>query len=182
MARRYDGIYALGVGLLAFGIAEVGYGNGFIAAFTCGLALAIADHDIAEDFEDFSENLSSILSVFTFFIFGALIVATGYGDSIVLLLAFALFAVLVARPLAVTVSFLRVKLPAPHRAFIAWFGPKGVASILFALFVLKSAVDERNLIFEIAAYVILASILVHGLTDTVGSSWIEKKVKEEEKD
>jgi hypothetical protein len=40
-------------------------------------------------------------------------------------------------------------------------------------------VDERNLIFEIAAYVILASILVHGLTDTVGSNWIERRVKEE---
>ena len=73
-----------------------------------------------------------------------------------------------ARPLAVAISFLRVRLPRPHRAFIAWFGPKGVASMLFALFVLKSAVGERDLIFEIAAFVILASIIAHGLTDTVG--------------
>jgi NhaP-type Na+/H+ and K+/H+ antiporter len=79
MSRRYDGIYALGVGVLAFGLADVTFGNGFIAAFTCGIALGAVEHDIADDFEVFSENLSSILSVLTFFLFGALIVATGYG-------------------------------------------------------------------------------------------------------
>ncbi|MDP9188449.1 MAG: cation:proton antiporter, partial [Actinomycetota bacterium] len=166
MQRRYEGIYALGVGLLAFGLADATIGNGFIAAFVCGIALAVADHDIADDFVDFSENVSSILQVVAFFVFGALIVATGYGGGIGLLLVFVAFALLVARPLAVAISFLRVKLPSPHRAFVAWFGPKGVASMLFALFVLNSEVGERALIFEVAAFVILASILAHGLSDT----------------
>ena len=175
--RRYEGIYALGIGLLAFGIADLTIGNGFIAAFVCGIALAVAEHDIADDFIEFSENVSSILQVLTFFVFGALIVATGYQGSVPLLLAFITFALLVARPLAVAISFLRVKLPAPHRAFIAWFGPKGVASMLFALFVLKSAVENGGLIFETAAFVILASITAHGLTDTVGTSWIERRIQ-----
>ena len=165
-------------GSLAFGLADVTFGNGFIAAFTCGIALGVAEHDIADDFEVFSENLSSILSVLTFFVFGALIVATGYGGDVGLLLLFVAFALLVARPLAVAISMLRVRLPGPHRAFIAWFGPKGVASMLFALFVLKSAVGERDLIFEVAAFVILASIIAHGLTDTVGSNWIERRVSD----
>jgi sodium/hydrogen antiporter len=175
--RRYEGLYALGVGLLAFGLADVTFGNGFIAAFVCGIALAVAEHDIADDFVVFSENVSSILQVLTFFVFGALIVATGYGGSLPLLLVFIAFALLVARPLAVAISFLRVRLPFPHRAFIAWFGPKGVASMLFALFVLKSAVEEGGLIFETAAFVILASIIAHGLTDTVGASWIERRIQ-----
>ena len=175
--RRYEGIYALGVGLLAFGIADVTIGNGFIAAFVCGIALAVADHDIAEDFVVFSENVSSILQVLTFFVFGALIVATGFGGAIGLLLVFIAFALLIARPLAVVLSFIRVPdLPKPHRQFIAWFGPKGVASMLFALLVLKSGVGERDLIFEIAAFVILASIIVHGLSDTVGARWIERRI------
>ena len=177
IARRYEGIYALGVGLLAFGLADVTFGNGFIAAFVCGISLAVAEHDIAEDFVVFSENVSSILQVLAFFVFGALIVATGYGGGIGLLLVFIAFALLVARPVAVMASFLRVRLPAPHRAFIAWFGPKGVASMLFALFVLNSEVGERALIFEIAAFVILASIIAHGLTDTVGAGWIDRRVQ-----
>ena len=176
MERRYEGIYALGAGLLAFGLADVTIGNGFIAAFVCGIALAVADHDIADDFVDFSENVSSILQVLAFFVFGALIVAVGLSVGVGLLLVFIAFALLVARPLAVTLSFLRVKLPRPHRVFIAWFGPKGVASMLFALFVLNSAVGERELIFEVAAFVILASILAHGLSDTLGTNWIERRI------
>ena len=176
LARRYDGIYALGIGVLAFGLADVTFGNGFIATFTCGIALGLAEHDIADDFEVFSENLSTILSVLTFFVFGALIVAVGYGGVVVLVILFAAFALLVARPLAVALSMFRVSLPGTHQAFIAWFGPKGVASMLFALFVLQSTVGERDLIFEIAAFAILASLLAHGLTDTVGSNWISRKV------
>ncbi len=178
IVRRYEGIYALGVGVLAFGLADVTFGNGLIAAFVCGIALGVAEHDIADDFVVFSENVSSILQVLTFFVFGGLIVATGYGASIPLLVIFVAFALLVARPVAIMVSFIRVKIPRPHQAFIAWFGPKGVASMLFALFVLNSEVGERTLIFEIAAFVILASIVAHGLTDTVGARWIEKRMEE----
>ena len=74
----------------------------------------------------------------TFFVFGALIVATGYQGSIPAVIAFVLFALLVARPAAVLLSFLRTGLPRAQQLFIAWFGPKGVASMLFALFVLNS--------------------------------------------
>ena len=59
---------------------------------------------------------------------------------------------------------------------MAWFGPKGVASMLFALFVLKSDVGDGDLIFDIAAIAIIASIVAHGLTDTVGASWIERRM------
>jgi NhaP-type Na+/H+ and K+/H+ antiporter len=74
-------------------------------------------------------------------------------------------------------SFFRVGMPRPHRDFIAWFGPKGVAGILFAELVLNSDAGEAKVIFEVAAFVILASILVHGLTDTVGAKWIERRVR-----
>ena len=178
IVRRYEGIYALGVGLLSYGLADITIGNGLIAAFVCGISLAVAEHDIADDFVVFSENVSSILQVLTFFAFGALIVATGYHDSIPLLVAFIAFALLLARPVAIALSFVRVGMPRPHRAFIAWFGPKGVAGILFAELVLNSDVGEAEVIFEAAAFVILASILVHGLTDTVGARWIERRVSD----
>jgi NhaP-type Na+/H+ or K+/H+ antiporter len=177
IVRRYEGIYALGVGLLAYGVADVTFGNGLIAAFVCGITLAAAEHDIADDFVVFSENVSSILQVLTFFAFGGLIVATGYHGSIPLLIAFVAFALLLARPIAITLSFFRVDLPAPHRAFIAWFGPKGVAGILFAELVLNSDAGHAHLIFETAAFVILVSIVAHGLTDTLGANWIEGRLR-----
>jgi sodium/hydrogen antiporter len=179
IVRRYEGIYALGIGLLAYGIADITFGNGLIAAFVCGISLGVAEHDIADDFVVFSENVSSILQVLTFFAFGALIVATGYHGSIPALIAFIAFALLIARPVAIAISFVRVRLPTPHRAFIAWFGPKGVAAVLFAELVLISDVGEANAIFETAAFVVLASILVHGLTDTLGATWIERRIERE---
>jgi NhaP-type Na+/H+ and K+/H+ antiporter len=154
----------------------VTFGNGLIAAFVCGIAMGAAERDVPQGFVEFAENTSAIFQVLTFFVFGALIVATGFDHSIPPLIVFVVFALLIARPVAVQLSFLRTGLPRPQKAFMAWFGPKGVASMLFALFVLKSGVGEKELIFDVAALVILASIVAHGLTDTVGARWMASRV------
>src|ERR687891_517859 len=134
MTHKYEGIYALGLGFIAFGLADFTYGNGLIAAFVAGIALAAARHEIPEAFVDFNESVSAIFQVATFFVFGALIVATGWEGGVWPLLAFIAFALLVARPGAVLLSFVG------------------------------------------ASFVILASILAHGLTDTVGARWIERRL------
>src|SRR5215210_447364 len=172
---RYEGIYAVGFGLAAFGLADVTFGNGLIAAFVCGIAMGAAEHRVPDAFVEFAENTSVISQLLTFFVFGALIVGTGYDGSIPALAAFVLFALVLARPVAVLLSFLRTGLPRSQQLFIAWFGPKGVASMLFALFVLKSGVGSNEEIFDIAAFVILSSIAAHGLTDTVGAGWIGRR-------
>ena len=172
---RYEGIYAIGFGLAAFGLADVTFGNGLIAAFVCGIAMGAAERRVPDAFVEFAENVSAISQLLTFFVFGALIVGTGYGGSVPALAAFVLFALLVARPFAVLLSFLRTGLPRSQQLFMAWFGPKGVASMLFALFVLKSSVPSNEEIFDVAAFVILASIAAHGLTDTVGAGWLGRR-------
>jgi sodium/hydrogen antiporter len=177
ITARYEGIYAVGFGLAAFGLADVTFGNGLIAAFAAGIVLAREEHEVPDSFVAFSENVSSIFAVITFFLFGALIVATGYDGSIWALLAYVPFALLLARPLAVLAALVGTKLPRPERLFIAWFGPKGVASMLFALFILDRSVAEGSLVFDVAAFVILSSILAHGLTDTVGARWIEQRME-----
>jgi NhaP-type Na+/H+ or K+/H+ antiporter len=177
MTARYEGIFAIGLGLIAFGLAEVSVGNGLVAAFVAGLALGIAQHEIPEAFAEFSENVSAVFQVLTFFVFGALIVTTGYGGSAWPLIVFIPFVLLIARPAAILLAFVRSGLPRAQTIFIAWFGPKGVASMLFALFVLESQAPDRSLVFDVAAFVILASIAAHGLTDTLGARWIERHVE-----
>jgi sodium/hydrogen antiporter len=174
IAHKYEGTYALGLGLLAFGLADVTWGNGLIAAFVAGIVLAFTRHEVPTTFRDFNESVSAMFQIVTFVIFGALIVATGWHGNTWALAAFVLFALLVARPFAVFVSFVGVDLPRPEKIFVAWFGPKGVASMLFALFVLNSADPNRTIVFDVASFVILASIFAHGLTDTVGARWIER--------
>lgn len=176
MTARYEGIYAVGIALFAFGLSDVTIGNGLIAAFVCGIAMAATERDVPQGFVEFAENASAILQVLTFFVFGALIVATGFHHSVPPLIIFVAFALLVARPIAVLLSFAKTGIPHPQKLFVAWFGPKGVASMLFALFVLKSDVGDAHLIFDVAAIAILVSILAHGLTDTVGAQWLARRV------
>jgi NhaP-type Na+/H+ or K+/H+ antiporter len=176
ITARYEGIYAVGIALFAFGLAEVTIGNGLIAAFVCGIAMAASERDVPAGFVEFAENASAILQVLTFFVFGALIVATGFHHSIPPLVLFVVFALIIARPLAVMLSFVKTGIPRPQKLFMAWFGPKGVASMLFALFVLKSDVGDATLIFDIAAIAIICSIVAHGLTDTVGAQWLARRV------
>jgi sodium/hydrogen antiporter len=177
LTQRYEGIYAIGFALVAFGFSEVTIGNGLIAAFVCGIAMAAVQKDVPQGFVEFAENTSAILQVLTFFVFGALIVATGFHHSIPPLAVFVVFALLLARPLAVMLSFVKTGIPRPQKLFMAWFGPKGVASMLFALFVLKSGVGNGELIFDIAAIAIIASIVAHGLTDTMGAQWLARRVR-----
>src|SRR6476659_6220875 len=107
LTARYEGIYAIGFALFAFGIADVTIGNGLIAAFVCGIAMAATEREVPEGFTEFAENASAILQVLTFFVFGALIVTTGFHHSVPPLVVFILFALLIARPAAVMLSFLR---------------------------------------------------------------------------
>lgn len=176
ITARYEGIYAVGFALFAFGLAEATIGNGLIAAFVCGIAMGASEREVPDGFVEFAENTSAILQVLTFFVFGGLIYATGFHHSLPPLVAFVAFALLIARPVAVLLSFLRTGIPRSEKLFMAWFGPKGVASMLFALFVLKSDVGNNSLIFDTAAIAIIASIVAHGLTDTVGARWLARRV------
>lgn len=177
MSHRYEGLYSLGIGLFAFGIAESTFGNGLVAVFVAAIVLGVAEHELTDSFVSFNENVSAIFQVVVFFLFGTLIVSTGFEGNVPALLAFIVFALVIARPGAIAISFARSTMSGPHRAFVGWFGPKGVASMLFALFALNSNATDRTLVFDIAAFVILASIVAHGLTDTIGAGWIESKVQ-----
>ena len=176
LEARFEGLYALGVGLAAFGIADVLHGNGLIAAFCAGVALAIGRHEVPDVFHEFNESLGSVLQVVAFAIFGVLVIETGFNADVLRIVAFVLFALIVARPASVLLAFIGVELDRPEKLFVAWFGPKGIASMLFALFALNSTAADRFLVFDIAAATILASILAHGLTDTVGARWIERRM------
>jgi NhaP-type Na+/H+ or K+/H+ antiporter len=177
IARRYEGIFAVGFGLAAFGLADVTIGNGLIAAFVCGIVMGFTEHEIPEAFVEFAENVSAISQVITFFVFGVLIAGTGFDGDVWRLVLFIGGVLLVARPLAIVIAFARSRFDRDEVGFIAWFGPKGVASMLFALFVLDSRVPMRGFIFDAAAFTILTSIVAHGLTDTVGAGWLDRRRK-----
>ncbi len=170
-------LYALGTAFATYGIA-VGLpaeGNGLIAVFVCAIVLGIRRPDLRVTFEHLSADIVEIVKLGVFVVFGALLTLDGlFGDG---LGAVAIVAVtlLVARPVAIWLALLGAGLPATWTAFMAWFGPKGVATMTFSLLVLADQIPGNERLFNIAALCVFVSILAHGLTDTPGSEWIARR-------
>ena len=172
-------LYALGVAFTAYGIATLPpEGNGLIAVFVAAVAFGIRRPDIAECFTLQSEDVVELVKLGVFLVFGAILTLDGlFGDgwAAVGIVAFAL---LVARPVAVFAALTgSTQVDAAEKAFMSWFGPKGVATMVFALFVLGSEASEAERVFNIAALCVLVSIVAHGLTDHPGSEWIARRTQ-----
>ena len=91
-------------------------------------------------------------------------------------MAIVAFTLLVARPIAVFTALAGTRqVDTTEKAFMAWFGPKGVATMTFALLVLGSGAAEGERIANIAALAVLTSVIAHGLTDQPGSEWIGRR-------
>jgi NhaP-type Na+/H+ or K+/H+ antiporter len=170
-------LYALGAAFATYGVA-VGLpfeGNGLIAVFVCAIVLGIRRPDLRETFEARSGDIVEIVKLGVFVVFGSLLTLDGlFGDgwAAVALVAFTL---LVARPAAIAVALAGTGVPAPLKAFMAWFGPKGVATMTFSLLVLSSGFEGDARIFNLAALCVFVSILAHGLTDSPGVEWVSRR-------
>jgi sodium/hydrogen antiporter len=177
ISSHQKALYGLGVAFTAYGTATVlPEGNGFIAVFVAAIAFGIWRPDVRECFEAQSEDLVEIVKLGIFVVFGAIITIDGlFGDGWAAVGVIA-FTLLVARPVAVFVSLAGTRqVDTAGKAFMAWFGPKGVATMAFALFVLGSAAPEGERIANIAALGVLVSIVAHGLTDHAGVQWIARR-------
>ena len=103
-----------------------------------------------------------------FVVFGSLLTLHGlFGDGWAAV-AIVATTLLVARPVAVFVALAGTATSMATRAFMAWFGPKGVATMTFSLLVLSENIEQGRRIFNLAALVVFCSIIAHGLTDTTG--------------
>jgi NhaP-type Na+/H+ or K+/H+ antiporter len=170
-------LYALGTAFAAYGVAVAlpPAGNGLIAVFVCAIVLGIRRPDLRASFEHMAADIVEIVKLGVFVVFGALLTVDGlFGDgwAAVGLVAVTL---LVARPVAVWVALAGTRTSAAVKAFMAWFGPKGVATMTFSLLVLAEEFDDAERIFNLAALCVFASILLHGLTDTPGAAWIARR-------
>jgi NhaP-type Na+/H+ or K+/H+ antiporter len=171
-------LYALGAGLLMYGTGLVPpHGNGLIAVFVGAITLGIRRPDLRNYFEQQSENIVEIVKIGVFLVFGSLLTLHALfsgGWSAIGIVAVSL---LLARPVAVFLALVGTRTDFGTRAFISWFGPKGVATITFSLLVLSSGISAGRRIFDYAALVVFCSIIAHGVTDTAGTEWIARRTE-----
>ena len=174
-------MYALGVAFAAYGTAVLPpEGNGFIAVFVCAIAFGIWRPDVRECFEVRAEDILEVVKLGVFLVFGAILTFDVLFEDGWAAVAIAAFTLLVARPVAIFAALAGSRqVDTAAKAFISWFGPKGVATMTFALFVLGSAVPDAERITGIAALAVFISIIAHGLTDHPGAGWMARRAERE---
>jgi NhaP-type Na+/H+ or K+/H+ antiporter len=169
-------LYALGVAFLTYGATVLEpSGNGFIAVFVCAITLGIRRPDIRLTFEHRADDIVEIAKVGIFVVFGSLLTFDLLFDDGWAAVGIVVVTLLVARPVAVWVALLGTRTDAATLAFMAWFGPKGVATMTFSLLVLSAGIAAGQEIFDLAALVVVCSVIAHGLTDQPGSEWMARR-------
>jgi NhaP-type Na+/H+ or K+/H+ antiporter len=171
-------LYALGVAFLAYGTTTLRpHGNGVIAVFVCAIVLGIRRPDIRHYFESRSDDIIEIVKLGIFVVFGSLLTLDGLFTDGWAAVAVVVVTLVVARTVALGISLAGTGVPRDEKAFMAWFGPKGVATMTFSLLVLAEAIPQGERIFNLAALTVVCSIVVHGVTDTPGAEWIARRAQ-----
>jgi NhaP-type Na+/H+ or K+/H+ antiporter len=174
-------ISVVAVAFVTYFVADEIGGSGFIAAFVAGLVFGrvTRDRDFS-DIGDFGDTLAQFLTMIAFFVFAALALAPTIGDLNLRVLIYALVSLAVLRMMAVAISMIRADLRPPTIAYMGWFGPRGLASIIFGTIIVEEAgIPNTELILTITIVTVALSILLHGITAHSGSNayadWYEKR-------
>jgi sodium/hydrogen antiporter len=169
-------LYGLGLAFATYGLTVLPpHGNGFIGVFVAAIVIGVRRPDLREHFAARTEELVEIVKLGIFAVFGSLLTVHGlFGDGWAAVAVVA-GTFLLARPAAIWIALAGKQVSNTNKAFMAWFGPKGVATMAFSLLILARQVDAGGRIFNIAALAVFASILLHGLTDTPGTNWIASR-------
>ncbi len=159
--RDYESLYALGVALTAYAAAETVGGSGFLAAFAAGMVIAAMDVELCDCFLDYGQATSEMFLLFTFVAFGAWLIWTGFdvADGRTILFA---FVALAARTLVLLPVLAKYGVGPRDRRLIAWFGPRGLSSLLLILLPVFAGMPGSVRLFEITCMVVLLSVFLHG--------------------
>jgi NhaP-type Na+/H+ or K+/H+ antiporter len=169
-------LFALGIAFATYGVTVLApKGNGFIAVFVAAIVIGVRRPDARAHFERNAEEIVEIMKLGIFFVFGSLLTLHAFTREGWAALGLVAVTFLLARPLAVWIALAGTRTDRATRLFMGWFGPKGVASVTFALIVLDRRVSGAVRVFDLTALVVFCSIVVHGLSDTPGAEWIARR-------
>jgi sodium/hydrogen antiporter len=150
---------------LAFGIADPIGGSGFIAAFVGGFVFGAIRRRSGGEVEHLIEEVGEVLNAVTFIVFGAVLLGPVLGDVTWSIVLYAVLSLTVVRLIPVAISMIGTGARRQTLAFLGWFGPRGLASIVFAVLVLEEGgLPHDGLILTTTYVTIGLSVLAHGLT------------------
>jgi sodium/hydrogen antiporter len=175
MNTTFQRLASISLAVLAFSLAETVHGNGFIAAYFAGLFLGTTTHEIRERIHEFGEAESQALELVIFLLFGFILVPLTYHSWDWRAWSYALLSLTVIRMIPVAISLRGTKLPIGTVGFIGWFGPRGIASILYLLLVaIELGRDGLEQMMAVIVLTVLLSIFLHGISANPLSKMYQK--------
>jgi NhaP-type Na+/H+ or K+/H+ antiporter len=165
MNKIFLRISVLAVALLAYGGADLIGGNGFIASFAAGLTVGTRSRVLLNALEDFGETEGQVLSLIVFLLFGLTMVPQVVNELDGTDILYAAVSLTVIRMLPVALSLSGTRLYPATTLFLGWFGPRGLASIIYLLLLFEPGdVAATGDLFTTVVVTVLISILAHGIT------------------
>lgn len=165
MSPVFQRMSSISLAVLAFALAEMVHGNGFIAAFIGGVMLGVRTHSIRERIQEFSEAEGQQLSLFIFLVLGMVGVPVFYQHWDFVAVVYALLSLTAIRMLPVAISLIGSGVDWKTRWFIGWFGPRGIASVLYLLMVIGTLkMEGLEYALSVIALVVILSVLLHGVS------------------
>ena len=140
-------------------------GSGFIAAFVAGIAFGAVGKGDAESSTGFAEQSGQLLNALTFLMFGAVLLGPALGRLDWTVVAYAVLSLTVVRMVPVALGMIGMRMRLTTVAFLGWFGPRGLASIVFVLLVVdESSLAESVLLQTVVSVTVGLSVFAHGLS------------------
>jgi NhaP-type Na+/H+ or K+/H+ antiporter len=179
----FENLSVIGISVLAYASAELIGGNGLIASFCAGLTVGNTATSICQCLHEFGEAEGQLLILLIFLLFGATMVFPTLEKLDWQIILYAIASLTVVRSLGVSISVFGLKLQWKTILFISWFGPRGVASVLYGLLLLdQAAIVGRELIFSVMVITVLLSVFAHGLSAFPAANWYGAQMEKASED
>lgn len=159
--RDYESLYALGLALTGFALAESVGGSGFLAAFAAGLMVSWQDVELCDCFLEYGEATAEMLLLLTFVALGTSLIWTGLSIIDWRTILFTIIA-LTARTVVLYPVLARSGISGIDRRVIALFGPRGLSSLLLVLLPVFAGIQGAEQLFTITSLVVITSVVLHG--------------------
>jgi NhaP-type Na+/H+ or K+/H+ antiporter len=160
----FAGSAVLALAICAYACALALHGNGFIAAFVGGLAYGASSGKLGERLVPYVEETGALVSLLVWLAFGAVAVVPAFESLTWQAVLYAVLSLTVIRMVPVALALAGRRLGGAAVAFVGWFGPRGLASVVFALLALEDLGHSAEPAITVIAFTILLSVVAHGLT------------------
>jgi NhaP-type Na+/H+ or K+/H+ antiporter len=174
----WTGIPVAALAMFCFALSQSLGGSGFIGAFAGGLLFGglIKGHEVKEELLRGAEGLGNLMSLLTWFVFGAVAFGHGLQNVTWQVIAYAVLSLTVIRIVPVMLCLIGVSMRFDSKLFLGWFGPRGLASIVFIVMVIGEDLPGGDTLTAVVTWTVALSIIAHGLSAVPYAAWYGRTV------